>query len=176
MKDNQNIDKEMEDAAYTPTKSDLDTAGKPTAPILELDEILKSDPRYEWCDIEYRDEIQAIQVMKGQIIDFYGTLDDADLLLLAPIYDQQVPATDDDTETDDASVDDRSFMESVEYARALKLNNDFILYTFIKGVTKENLDQIPDDLRKQMLQAYDTVNGISTTNKAVSRFPSEDGE
>ena len=169
MKDNQNIDKAMEDVAYTPTKSDLDTAGKPTAPILELDEILQSEPRYEWCDIEYDGKIQAIQVIKGQIIDFYGTLDDADLLLLAPIYDQVTDA-DDNTETDD-----RSFMESVEYARALKLNNDFVLYTFIKGVTKENLDQIPDDLRKQMLQAYDTVNGISTTNKAVSRFPSEDG-
>ena len=154
----------------------MDTAGKPTAPVLELDEILQSEPRYEWCDIEYGGKTQAIQVMKGQIIDFYGTLDDADLLLLAPIYDQAADA-DDDTETDDTStVDDRSFMESVEYARALKLNNDFILYTFIKGVTKENLDQIPDDLRKQMLQAYDTVNGISITNKAVSRFPSEDGE
>ena len=173
MKDNQNIDKAMEDVAYTPTKSALDTAGNPTSVVLELDEILQSEPRYEWCDIQYRGDIRAIQVMKGQIIDFYGTLDDADLLLLAPVYDQRTP--DDDTETDDTA-DDRSFMESVEYARALKFNNDFILWTFIKGVSKENLDQIPDDLRKQMLQAYDQVNGISITNKAVSRFPPEDGE
>ena len=67
-------------------------------------------------------------------------------------------------------------MESVEYSRALKLHNDFILKTFIKGVTEENLESLPDDLKKQMLQAYDGVNGISATNKAVQRFPSEGGE
>ena len=178
------VDQQMEDAAYEPTASDLDNAGKPTNPVLDIDEILKSEPRYVWQDIEYAGSVQAIQVMEGQIIHYLGTLDDADLLLIAPVYDRQidVPTPDeedaDETDAEDGLTppEDRSFMESVEYSRALKLHNDFILKTFIKGVTKDNLESIPDDLKKQMLKAYDNVNGISDTNKAVRRFPSESGE
>ena len=178
------VDEQMEDAAYQPTVSNLDNAGKPTSPVLEIDEILQSEPRYVWWDIEYQGEIQAIQVMKGQIIHYLGTLDDADLLLMAPVYDQHNDIDDDtdadagaeDTPTGLTPAEDRSFMESVEYSRALKLHNDFILRTFIKGVTAENLEDLPDDLKAQMLKAYDGVNGISTTNKAVQRFPSEGGE
>ena len=182
------IDAQMEDVAYQPASSHLDSAGKPTHPVLEIDEILQSEPRYVWWDIEYQGKVQAIQVMKGQIIHYLGTLDDAELLLIAPIYDKHndVPEPDDadDTpeDTDDTETtgltpaEDRSFMESVEYSRALKLHNDFILKTFIKGVTKENLESLPDDLKTQMLKAYDGVNGISATNKAVQRFPSEGGE
>ena len=98
------IDEQMEDAAYQPTASNLDNAGKPTSPVLKIDEILQSEPRYLWWDIKYQGKVQAIQVMRGQIIHYLGTLDDADLLLIAPIYDMHndVPEPDD---TDDAPDD-----------------------------------------------------------------------
>ena len=176
------IDEQMEDVAFQPTASKLDKAGEPTSPLLEIDEILQSEPRYVWWDIEYQGEVRAIQVMKGQIIHYLGTLDDADLLLMAPVYDQHddtdndTDANAEDTPAELTPTEDRSFMESVEYARALKAHNDFILQTFIKGVTADNLESLPDDLKAQMLKAYDGVNGISATNKAVERFPSEDSE
>lgn len=171
----QNIDKAMEDTAFEPVASTVDDAGNPTNPVLDIDEILKSEPKYEWYDIEYRGQLQAIQVLKGQVIHFLGTLDDADLLLLAPAYDSQEYETETETD-DDTPRDELTFMESIERSRALKLHNEFILKTFIKGVTAENIDELPDDLKRQMLKAYDVVNGISTTNKAVPRFPRKDSE
>ena len=173
---NKSVDEQMEAAAYEPTESKLDDGGKPTNPIFDLEEMLKSEPRYVWWDIEYEGEIQAIQVMKGEVIHFYGTLDDAELLIIAPLYDQTAEPEPTEDDAEDTPPEDRNFIESVEYTRQLKLHNDFILRTFIKGVTKENLEQIPDELKRQMLKAYDGVNGISITNKAVRRFPPKSGE
>lgn len=164
-KETQSIDAEMEEQAFEPTASELDDNGNPLSPVLDLDAILATEPKYEWQDIEYRGTKMAIQVLKGNIIHFMGTLDDADILIMEEVYAQS------EEESEDATT-----REIVEKAKPVKFHNDFVLKTFIKGVNEDNVDELPEDLKTQMLKAYDKVNGISVTNKAVQSFPDEGSE
>ena len=161
------IEQQMEETAFEPTESNLDENGMPTNPILDIDAIAASDAKYEWVDIEYRGEIQSIQVLKGNVIHFMGSLDDADLLILAEVYTPDEESEGNENET---------IQESVEKAKQIQFHNEFILTRFVKGVNEDNVKELPEDLQKEMLKAYDKVNQVTKTNQAVQRFPSESGD
>ena len=165
-----NKEGQLEEAAFEPVSSDLTEEGKPVNPVLDLGNILQAEPKYEWVDIEYRGETLAQQVLKGNIIHFMDTLDDADLLLIEKVYDDVGEQIGEDEQSE------QSMAETVERSKAIKFHNRLILTNFIKGVTEENVDEIPQDLEQEYLRAYDFVNGISATEESAKRFSPEDEE
>lgn len=160
-----NETKSMEEVAFTPIKSEFNN-GAPPAPLLDFSQI--TEPQSNWVKMDIMDqgELRSVEILKGDVINFYGTLDDADFLVMEEYFERA------------NNVDPNvlpTLSETIEISKANKVRENVILCNFVKGVNKDNVDYLSKDLRDQLLKAYDIVNGISKTNLAVSRFPS-DGE
>lgn len=165
-RDHQAIDEAMESEAMEVAASPLDAAGEPTTPILDFDIIETEAPNYEWIDISLNDKNYAVKVRKGDVVDFMGSLDDADILAMEEIFD--------DSDADDL-FDDTANMPLTEQLRINEINRTyqaFILKTFIlfPVITDENIDKLPKELRRGMMDAYDRVNGITKAKAAVDNL------
>ena len=156
---------EMEDAALEVAASPLDAAGEPTTPILDFDVIETEAPNYEWIDVPLNGKPYAVKVRKGDVIDFMGSLDDADLLAMEEIFDDD----------NDDLIDDTAKMPLTEQLRINEINRtyqNFVLKNFIlsPAITDENIDSLPKKLRRGMMDAYNKVNGIAETKAAVDNL------
>ena len=163
-KDPQAIDAAMEAEAIEVAASPLDAAGEPTTPILDFDIIETEAPNHEWVDVPLNDKVYAVKVRKGDVVDFMGSLDDADILAMEEIFDDS-----------DDPFEDTENMPLTEQLRINEINRAyqaFILKTFIlfPVITDENMDALPKELRRGMMAAYDKVNGITPTKAAVDNL------
>lgn len=152
------LDAEMEAAAMEVAASPLNDAGEPTTPILDFNTISEKFPNYEWIDIPFQGKKHAVKVRKGDVIDFMGSLDDADILALEEIFND----ADENIDTSNMSL-----REQLHINNTNKTYQKFVLTNFIFGVTDENFDDLPKELKRGMMDAYDRVNGISETKTAV---------
>lgn len=160
MKHNQKpTEADMEAVALEVAETPLDEAGEPQTPLLDLDVIKKEHPNFQWVDVPFAGKTHAVKVLKGDLIDFIDSLDDADLLALEEL------TNDDET----VSTADLPLIEQARLSRSNKTYQSFVLKKFILSpiITDANIDAIPKELKRGMMQAYDHVNGISTTKKVV---------
>ena len=163
-RDPQAVDAAMEAEALEVASSPLDTAGEPTTPILDFDIIETEAPNYEWIDVPLNGKPYAVKVRKGDVIDFMGSLDDADLLAFEEIFDDS-----------DALFEDTENIPLSEQLRINEINRtyqNFVLKNFIlfPVITDENIDTLPKELKRGMMAAYNSVNGITETKAAVDNL------
>ena len=155
--DKQTLDASMEEAAFEAIETPLDAEGNPETSVLDLSTINKKYPNHKWYNVEDPDgNLHAIKMLKGDIIHFMDTMDDADILALAE-------------EDSGADVDDLSTQEKIKIARVNRLYTNTVIQNFVLEPHIPSPNDLPRWLRSGIMAAYDDLNGISATSKVVNK-------